>query len=207
MTACASAEGSTESVPTLAVSQAEEPGAAGQSSSPTPAGSPEPANVADPAASSVDAEPPTSLILPSGSVMRIRPVSTSPENELDIPTNTNQAGWWDGSSQLGEPYGSTVMAGHVDSFEQGLGKFAELLTAKPGDIFMVQTPALSQRFEVTRAELVPKSSLSADSELYDVHGDRRLVLITCGGPYDAERGGYRDNMIVIAQPHSELVKR
>ncbi|MBA2445332.1 MAG: class F sortase [Nocardioidaceae bacterium] len=194
-------------MPTLAVSQAEEPGTAQQSSAAKPAGSPEPANVAGPAASYVDAERPTSLILPSGSVMRVRPVSTSPESELDIPTNTNQAGWWDGSSQLGEPYGSTVMAGHVDSFEHGLGKFAQLLDAQPGDIFTVETTALSQRFEVTRAELVPKSSLSADSDLYDVQGDRRLVLITCGGAYDAERGGYRDNMIVIAEPLSELVER
>ena len=39
----------------------------------------------------------------------------------------DRVGWWDGSAQVGDPYGSTVLAGHVDSREQGLGVFAALL--------------------------------------------------------------------------------
>ena len=29
---------------------------------------------------------------------------------------------------------------------------------------------------------------------------RRLVLVTCGGPFDARRGHYRDNIVVTAVP-------
>lgn len=207
LTACASEEGLSEAAPSLAVSADKAPGAFEQRTRVEPTDSPEPANVADPAASHVAAQRPSSLVLPSGTVMQVRPVSTSPDRELAIPRDTNQAGWWDGSSKLGEPYGSTVMAGHVDSFEQGLGKFAELLEARPGEIFTVTAAGLSQRFQVTRAELVSKATLSAESELFDVQGDRRLVLITCGGSYDAERGGYQDNMVVIAEPQSEPAER
>ena len=31
-------------------------------------------------------------------------------------------------------------------------------------------------------------------------GERRLVLVTCGGPFDARTERYRDNVIVTAVP-------
>ena len=31
-------------------------------------------------------------------------------------------------------------------------------------------------------------------------GPPQLVLISCGGPFDAERGSYRDNIAVFAMP-------
>lgn len=201
--ACSSPEASTERAPALAVSPARPPSSAGNPTVVPSTKSPQPANIAAPAGSQLDAQVPVSLVLPGGSLMRVDPVSTSRRGELAIPTNTNRAGWWDGSSKLGEPHGSTVLVGHVDSFEQGLGKFAELLVAQRGDVFTLHTQSLTQRFVVTRAELVPKASLSAESALFDVHGDRRLVLITCGGAYDADLGGYQDNMIVVAEPWTE----
>ena len=36
-------------------------------------------------------------------------------------------------------------------------------------------------------------------ELFDRDGPPRLVVLTCGGAYDA-RNGYRDNVVVIAEP-------
>lgn len=218
LTACASQERQTEKasspeVPpaqSLEVSPAQSPNLARQAPSgrSTPnvreiRGSLEPANVAGPADSQVEARRPRSVVLPSGAEMAVRPVSTSPQGNLAIPADTNRAGWWDGSSKLGEPYGSTVLVGHVDSFQQGLGKFAELLDAQPGDVITLDAGALSQRFEVVKADLVPKTSLSSESELFDVHGGRRVVLITCGGSYVPGLGGYQDNMVVMALPMAD----
>ncbi len=207
ITACASPGHAPESAPLLEVSPAAASDTTEQSArgKPTAASAeipevPEPANVAGPAASQVEAQRPSSLVLPSGTTMRVRPVSTSSTGELAIPADTDQAGWWDGSSKLGEPYGATVLVGHVDSFEQGLGRFAELLDAQPGDVITLNAGAQSQRFEVKLADLVPKTSLSSESELFDVHGGPRVVLITCGGAYLPDLGGYQDNMVVIAEP-------
>jgi hypothetical protein len=32
-------------------------------------------------------------------------------------------GWWDGSSYVGDPFGPTVIAGHVDVLDRGVGFF------------------------------------------------------------------------------------
>jgi hypothetical protein len=37
------------------------------------------------------------------------------------------------------------------------------------------------------------------ADLFDRDGPPRLVVLTCGGAYDA-RNGYRDNVVVIAEP-------
>jgi len=43
------------------------------------------------------------------------------DGELQVPTNVDHVGWWDGSAAAGDPFGSTVIAGHVDSATQGIG--------------------------------------------------------------------------------------
>jgi sortase (surface protein transpeptidase) len=52
---------------------------------------------------------------------------------LKVPENVQHVGWWDGSALAGEPFGSTVIAGHVDSATEGIGFFARLLRIKVGD--------------------------------------------------------------------------
>ena len=59
--------------------------------------------------------------------MRIDASATAADGELAIPTDVDRAGWWDGSSRIGDPFGGIVVAAHIDSFDQGLGRFAELL--------------------------------------------------------------------------------
>ena len=48
--------------------------------------------------------------------------------------------------------------------------------------------------------MVPRADLRHQAVVFSAAGDRRLVLITCGGPYDASRGGYQDNVVVVARP-------
>jgi hypothetical protein len=53
------------------------------------------------------------------------------------------------------------------------------------------------RYRVSAVKDIPKRKLAVD-ELFDRAGAPRLQLITCGGPYDPNAGGYRDNLVVTA---------
>jgi hypothetical protein len=159
---------------------------------------PTPAQVGRPGPNQLDSERPTTIILPSGTRMRVRSSATSASGALGIPSDVKQSGWWDGSSKLGDPFGAIVVAAHVDSFTQGLGRFAEVLGMKPGDVVRLDSAHLRGSFQVASAELVPKASISATSGVFSANGQSRLVLITCGGQYDASRGGYQSNMVVVA---------
>jgi hypothetical protein len=165
---------------------------------------PTPARVAREAPSQVSAERPVRLALPSRSLVPISSTYTGDNGELVLPADVNRAGWWDGSARLGDPFGAIVIAAHVDSFSQGLGVFAELLAVRPGETLHISSPGLNREFTVVRAELLPKATLSGDSPLYAASGEPRLVLITCGGAYDPARGGYQDNMVVVAVPKGPL---
>ena len=165
------------------------------------------ANVATAAPSQTVAQRPVSIELPSGVVVAVDATATGTDGDLQIPSDVRRAGWWDGSSRLGDPFGSVVIAAHVDSFTQGLGRFAELLSARPGDVLTMDSAAHTQRYRVTSAGLVAKSAVTAGSHLFAVGGEPRLVLVTCGGVYDAAHGGYQDNQIVVATPIGPLRQR
>ncbi len=136
--------------------------------------------------------------------MSVRVSATATNGELQIPTDINQAGWWDSGSRLGDPYGAIVVAAHVDSFTQGIGRFAELLTMHRGDVLRLDSRHLSQKFVVVSARLVPKTSINGTSAIYSPQGPPRLVLITCGGAYEPSLGGYQSNMVVVAVPKGRL---
>ncbi|MFC4784378.1 class F sortase [Nocardioides sp. MAHUQ-72] len=169
-------------------------------SPPGTAGTPGPAVVASAAASQVRPEPPVRVTLPSGRVLPVDPAGTRPDGALAVPDDIRRAGWWTGGSRLGDPFGSIVLASHVDSFTQGVGPAAELLSARPGDEVRLVGAHLVQRYRVASVRLVPRADLTRRSVVFSAGGEGRLVLITCGGEYDASRGGYQDNVVVVARP-------
>ena len=130
--------------------------------------------------------------------MNVDVAHTDPAGMLVLPADVDRAGWWNGSSRLGDPFGAILLAAHVDSFTKGIGPIAELLDARQGDRLRVAGRELSQQFEVVSVKFVAKTTLAQNSAAFSPSGDRRLVLITCGGPYDAANGGYRDNLVVVA---------
>ena len=147
------------------------------------------------------------MALPSGAVMAVDAAGSDKRGVLLIPADIDRAGWWTGGSRLGDPYGSMVVAAHVDSFAQGLGPIVELLSARPGARITVSGRRLSQRFRIGSVRLVERASLGRLSKVFSPRGDLRLVLITCGGPYDAAHGGYRDNLVVVAAPDGPMRRR
>lgn len=153
------------------------------------------------------AQPPVLTTLPSGREVPVRSVGTTTAGLLDVPADVDQAGWWRGGSRLGDPFGSTLVAAHVDSRTQGLGPFAELLTVSRGARVRLASERLTQVFEVRSRQLVPQGSLVRETWLFDVSGERRLTLVTCAPPYDASRGGYQNLAVVTAVPVSPAERR
>jgi hypothetical protein len=145
-------------------------------------------------------EAPTGARLPSGRVVRVQPVSTRSDGTLDVPEDIRTSGWWRGGSRIGDPFGSILVAAHIDSRSQGLGPFAELLSVKPGARVSVTTRHLRQTFTVRSRRLVPQKSLADQRWIFAPDGDARLTLVTCAPPFDATRGGYQKLAVVTAAP-------
>ena len=145
-------------------------------------------------------EPPRGIRLPNGRRVGIRTIGTTRNGLLDVPADIRVAGWWSGGSQLGDPFGSTLVAAHVDSRVQGLGPFASLLGVHAGDRVHVWSHGLRQTFEVTSLRLRPQGTLGPRSWLHSPDGPRRLTLVTCAGPYDEAHGGYQNLAVITANP-------
>ena len=145
-------------------------------------------------------EEPRSLRLPSGQVIAVHAVSTGRDGQLDVPDNPRSAGWWRGSSRVGDPSGNTFLAAHIDSPRQQLGPFAELYAARPGLRLVLRSAGLRQDFRVRSVRLIRRESLTSRPDLYSPSGTRQLVLVTCAPPYDPTQGGYRNLVVLVARP-------
>ena len=145
--------------------------------------------------------------LPSGRVVRIRPVSTLADGRLDVPEDVSSSGWWRGGARVGDPFGSMLVAAHVDSLTQGLGPYAELLTVRPGQRVRVWTDHLRQDFAVRSRRLVRQGPLTDEPWLFSSSGKTRLTLVTCAPPFDRVRGGYQNLAVVTAVPITEPTRR
>jgi hypothetical protein len=119
---------------------------------------------------------------------------------MELPDDPRTIGWYQFGALPGDPRGSAVLGGHVDSQRYGTGPLARLASVQDGARITV-TGADGQRFRyrVTSVERITKAALPVD-RLFDPEVPHRLVIITCGGRYLPDSGGYEDNIVVIADP-------
>lgn len=188
--------------PSVSPSPAEPASDAGQTSgaaSLTPTGTPPAIRRGTVAATARVRFVPALIELPSGDTAVIEPVRTI-DGVLQVPADVGHVGWWDGSADAGDPFGSTVIAGHVDSREQGLGFFAQLLVIRVGDTVTLRSGTDALTYRVVSTSLVNKQALASDGQAFDQHGPHRLVLLTCSGQWHAELRSYESNLVVVADP-------
>jgi hypothetical protein len=143
---------------------------------------------------------PTSLELAFGGGISapIDPVGVSPEGALGTPDDPNRLGWWDGSAAPSAGTGTVVIDGHVDSDRYGEGFFVNLRRLVAGDrVTITDADGVRSQWTVTELGEYPAAGL-ADSGVFDMPAVPRLVLITCGGPFDRVAHAYRDNLVVYA---------
>jgi hypothetical protein len=141
------------------------------------------------------------LVVPGAGVTApVDPVGVTADGLMQLPGDVRRVGWYRFGPAPGQPEGSAVLAGLVDSWDQGLGSLGRLRTVQPGDAVEVTDAAgATTRWQVVTRRLVAKPDLPL-AELFARSGPARLVLLTCGGPFDERTRSYRDNLVVVAEP-------
>jgi hypothetical protein len=157
---------------------------------------------ARPAAPATAAQLPTPvhLAVPARGVDAVvEAVGVQQDGQMTLPDDVDRVGWYRFGPAPGAD-GSAVIAGHVDDREQGLGALAPLREAEVGDeVVVTDSAGTGTRWRVLSRELIQKQVLPLD-RLFAREGPPRLTLITCGGPFLAEFGSYRDNVVVVTEP-------
>jgi len=143
---------------------------------------------------------PVKLALPSERVSApVIPAGTRPDGQLRLPRSPSVVGWWVRSAPAGDRRDTTMLAGHVDSAAEGVGALAALREIDVGSrVVLTDTFGVEHSYRVAARRVYPKYALPDD--IFTVTGRARVVLITCGGPFDEEAGRYRDNVVVYALP-------
>lgn len=123
------------------------------------------------------------------------------QGELGVPSNIHRTAWWKDGAVPSDSSGTVLLAGHVDSAAAGAGAFFPLKTSAvhAGQTVVVTTADGKQyRYRITRVQTMPKPKLPTG--IFTQSGQRKLVLVTCGGPFDPHTHHYLDNVVVTAVP-------
>lgn len=175
-----------------------------QSASPTagpaPSASPAASSTPTPSVPQMVAAPKRVRIPAIGVDTKIFPVGLDKNRAIEIPEDIRYVGWYELGVPPGVDRGSAVLVAHRDGVVQGHGVFYDLGNLSPGDkVFVTTSAGEDLPYKVVSREFIKKKSLPYQ-ELFAVDGDPRLTLISCGGYYDRNNGGYQDNVVVTAVP-------
>ena len=128
------------------------------------------------------------------------PVGVDKANAMEIPEDIMEVGWYRFGPAPGSSAGSAVLVAHRDGRIQGRGVFYSLGALNVDDPIIVTDDAGKRmEYRVVARESIPKKKLPI-KEVFSAEGAPRLTLITCGGYYDRDNGGYQDNVVVTAVP-------
>jgi hypothetical protein len=140
---------------------------------------------------------PVALRIPAiGVRTRLIRLGITAQGTLQVPASTSVAGWYTGSPRPGA-VGSSVIAGHIDSY-LGPGVFYRLRLLHPGNkIYVRQADGQLATFRVTAVHQYPKAHFPT-ARVYGPTPDAELHLITCGGTFDPATGTYLSNVVVFS---------
>jgi len=136
-------------------------------------------------------------------VSEVVPVGVDADQQVVIPEDISQVGWYRFGATPGTGVGSSVIVGHRDGRNYGVGAFYDLGRLGIGDPISVTNEAGTQiTYRVTGVETINKSKLPF-RELFRETGEETLTLISCIG-YFEPGVGYDANIIVSATPSSSV---
>lgn len=177
-----------------------------------PAVSALPSDITDPASARPEADRPSAgqtpdrptpaprtLVIPRlGLTMPVRPQGVDPDGAMALPASAFAVGWYRYGSHPLDRAGATVLAGHVDTVAEGTGPLAALGQLASGDKLVVRAGTRTVTYAVTSVSRIGKPVLDLPA-IFSRSGAPRLHLVTCGGAYLPEQGGYQDNVVVAAR--------
>jgi hypothetical protein len=157
----------------------------------TPLGSPAPL----PRPRTLTAPLPVALRIPViGVHTRLIRLGITRRGTLQVPKSTSVAGWYTRSPRPGE-IGSSIIAGHIDSY-QGPGVFFRLRLLRPGDrVYVRRANGTLAVFRIYAERSYAKDHFPTQ-RVYGPAPDPELRLITCGGTFDPALGSYLSNVVV-----------
>lgn len=121
---------------------------------------------------------------------------------MQNPSGPYIVSWYKETGKLGED-DNIVMAGHLDYWDVGQAVFFNLGKLKKGDL--VEVTGADKTVHTYKVEWV-RNYKTADLDQKGVQkivgktAKEELTLITCGGPFDYQKGEYLERMVVRAQP-------
>jgi hypothetical protein len=179
------------------------------SSSAAPASSSAPPAASTPAAPSPSGSP----TAPDGrgtppAAMRISTIDidsdvvpvTAEDRVLQIPPEPWVVGWWRDGVGVGSGGGTVVMTAHLDSREYGKGPFTRAKDLQPGAPMSLRDAAGVEHAYVVQSVDTYRKAVLPYAELFAQDGPERVVLVTCGGTYRREAGGWDSNVVVTFVP-------
>ncbi|GAA3877386.1 class F sortase [Streptomyces sedi] len=174
---------------------------AGRAEAGAGAGRAEPAELPPPRAPLAgDAAPESVTVDAAGVTAEVVPRGLDGDGGVEAPPfeAPELVGWYaDGAAPGAE--GAAVLVGHRDT-ESAPAVFHELADVEPGDRVRVRrTDGQVALFTVDDVRTVPRAGFDPD-EVYGqrTRGAAELRLLTCGGAFDPNGGGYAANVVVSA---------
>ncbi|KUH38669.1 MULTISPECIES: class F sortase [Streptomyces] len=143
--------------------------------------------------------PPVTLTVPGhvGS-LPVDPVAGA-GGTLDVPASPSRLGWWALGAPPGAARGTLLIAGHLDSAEEGPGPFEALHSLPMGAYAHVAAADGSRHaYRIVARRTYPAGALPGD--LFSAEGRPRLVLVTCAGAFDPEERVYAENLVLYGVP-------
>lgn len=151
-------------------------------------------------AAAVAHSPPVTLTVP-GHVGRlpVDPVTAAGDGALDLPPSPSRIGWWVLGARPGAAAGTLLLAGHLDSAEEGPGPFEALHSLPIGALAHVAAADGSRHtYRIVARRTYRAGALPGD--LFSAGGRPRLALVTCAGAFDPEERVYAENLVLYGVP-------
>ena len=140
---------------------------------------------------------PVAAQVPGLGPVPIVPAGVAPDGQAEIPQDVSQVGWYRYGSAPGDGDGSVVLMGHRDG-RGARGALYDLAAVPIGSVITVtDADGVQHDYRVTANDSISKEVVPL-ADLFVRDGPAQLVLISCGGAYIKERGGYLDNVVVTA---------
>ena len=96
--------------------------------------------------------------------------------------------------------GSVVLVAHLDSRKYGTGPFSRAKDLNVGDpMTLTDKTDVVHQYRVESVETYLKKALPYE-QLFAQSGPERVVIVTCGGEYHRDSGGWDSNVVVSFTP-------
>lgn len=140
---------------------------------------------------------PEKIVIPAiGVEAEVLHLGKTENGEMDVPETIDDVSWFSPGYKPGAN-GRAVIAGHVDGLN-GPAIFWDLAELEAGDEILVDGNGQQLVFKVYAMESV-ELELADVQSVFGYRSSPELVLITCSGDYDHDRGTREERLIVYAE--------